>query len=151
MKNSITKALFPVGLIIAISLVLPSLARAESPDDILIVANFSVKIKTVSTAELKAIFLKKKVRWKTGLKAIPIHAKGGTLLKQEFLKRLMNMDEDLERSYWQDQKIRSGTVPPVAFRKALKAVFNIKGSVSYVFRSQYMKGVVKILTVLPAK
>ncbi len=125
-------------------------ARADSPKDILIVVNKSVKIDSTSIAELKAIFLKKKVRWKTGIRAIPINAKEGTRLKNEFLKRLFKMDQDLERSYWQEQKIRTGMVPPVTFRQLLKAVFSIKGSVSYVFRDQYLKGVVKILMVLPA-
>ncbi len=145
------KALILLSLIIAVTLWLPSDARAESPDDILVVVNFSVKIESASKAELKAIFLKKKVRWKTGLKAIPIHAKGGTSLKKAFLKRLMERDEDLEQSYWQDQKIRAGLVPPVSFTKLLKAVFNIKGSVSYVFRDMYKEGVVKIIAVLPVK
>jgi len=142
--------IFLTLLLATMLLSLPA-ASADSPNDILVVANKTVKVDAVSVAELKAIFLKKKVRWKTGLKAVPINAKDGTELKKEFLKRVFDMDQDLERSYWQDQKIRTGLVPPVTFRQLLKAVFNIRGSVSYVFRSQYREGVVKILLVLPAQ
>ena len=126
-----------------------STAYAESPDDILIVANKSVPMDSISSAELKAIFLKKKSRWKNGSKTIPINAKDGTLLRKTFVQRLLNMEQTREKSYWQEQKIRKGTLPPATFSNLLKAVFKVNGSVGYVFRSDYKEGVVKVLMVLP--
>ena len=58
------------------------------------------------------------------------------------------MEESRERAYWQEQKIKRGTLPPAAFSSSLRAVFQIKGSVAYVFRSEYKEGVVKVLAVL---
>ena len=123
-------------------------AHADSPNDILVVANKSVPGSSISSSELKAIFLKKKGRWKNGAKAIPINAKDGTALRKAFLQRLLNMEESRERSYWQEQKIRGGTMPPATFSNLLKAVFKVNGSVGYVFRSDYKEGVVKVLMVL---
>ena len=135
-------------LVVAITGLWQSTAAADSPDDILIVANKSVPLNTASNAELKAIFLKQKSRWKNGSKAIPVHAKKGTTLRSDFLKRLLNMEQSRERSYWQEQKIKRGVLPPPAFSNSLRAVFQISGSVSYVFRSDYKEGVAKILAVL---
>ena len=125
-----------------------STAHAESPNDILIVANNSVKADSVSMAELKAIYLKERTRWKAGGRAIPIHAKEGTVLRRAFLQRLLRMEESRERAYWQEQKIKKGTLPPAAFSSSLRAVFQIKGSVAYVFRSDYKQGVAKVVAVL---
>ena len=135
-------------LVAAITGVWQSSARAESPDDILVVANNALSVSSVSNAELKSIFLKERTRWRNGAKVIPIHAKEGTPLRRAFLRRLLNMEESRERAYWQEQKIKRGALPPAAFSSSLRAVFQIKGSVAYVFRSDYKEGVAKIVAVL---
>ncbi len=56
-----------------------------------------------------------------------------------------------EDNYWEDQKIRNNMEEPPKFRNVLKAVFHLKGSIGYVYRKDYKEGVVKILTVIPAK
>ena len=61
------------------------------------------------------------------------------------------MEQSRERSYWQEQKIRKGLMPPATFSNLLMAVFKVNGSVSYVFRSDYKQGVVKILAVLASE
>jgi ABC-type phosphate transport system substrate-binding protein len=146
-----SKTLVVLLLGFALTGVWQSTAHADSPDDILIVVNKSVPINSVSSAELKAIFLKKKTRWKNGSKAIPIHAKNGTPLRKAFGQRLLNMEQSREKSYWQEQKIRTGTLPPITFSNLLKAVFKVNGAVSYVFRSDYKEGVVKIIMVLASE
>lgn len=144
MKHTI----FVLFVVAVISGAWQSTAHAERPDDILVVANNSLKADSVSTAELKAIYLKERTRWKTGGRAIPIHAKEGTALRRAFLQRLLRMEESRERAYWQEQKIKKGTLPPAAFSSSLRAVFQIKGSVAYVFRSDYKQGVAKVVAVL---
>jgi hypothetical protein len=147
-KHMQSKTLMVVLLVTAFTVIWQSTAHADNPNDILVVANNSVPISSISTAELKSIFLKKKGRWKNGSKAFPIHAKEGTTLRKAFGQRLLNMELSRELSYWQEQKIRKGIMPPATFSNLLKAVYKVKGSVSYVFRSNYKAGVVKILAVL---
>ena len=56
-----------------------------------------------------------------------------------------------EQSYWQEQKIRKGLTPPAEFASTLKAVFSVKGAVSYVFRKQFKEGVAKVLLIIPGE
>ena len=72
-------------------LLVPTISRADSPDDILIIANKGVGVKSISTGELKNIYLKKKTNWGSGVKAVPIHVKRGAQIRHDFLKLILNM------------------------------------------------------------
>jgi ABC-type phosphate transport system substrate-binding protein len=124
-----------------------ALASSERPDDILIITHKSVPISTLSEAELKSIFLKQRQSWQGGMRVVPINAKDGTPLRQKFRSRVMKMDPEKEAKYWQDEKIKKGTVPPAEFSNTLKAVFLVKGAISYVFRKDFNPGLVKIIAV----
>ncbi len=121
--------------------------RADSPNDILIIANNSIAASSISADELKAIFLKKKGSF-AGSKVVPINAKSGSALRKAFQQRVVEMDESLEANYWEQQKIKTGLTPPVEFAGTVKAVFSVKGSIGYCLRSEYREGVVKVLLVL---
>ncbi|MDJ0764100.1 MAG: hypothetical protein QNJ97_14050 [Myxococcota bacterium] len=125
-------------------------ARAEDPNDILIIANQSASASQVSPDVLRDIFLKKRTAWPSGGKVTPVNASPGSELRNGFRKQILKMTADEERQYWQDLKIRKGAAEPPVFSQPLRAVFHLKGSVSYVFRSQYKEGVVKVLLVIPA-
>jgi hypothetical protein len=120
---------------------------AEGPNDIMIIANKSVKASKISADELKAIFLKKKESF-AGSKVVPINAKTGSPLRKAFQRRVVDMDGNNEAGYWEEQKIKTGLTPPSEFAGTVKAVFSVKGSVGYCFRSEYREGVVKVLLVL---
>jgi hypothetical protein len=124
-----------------------SAPRADSPNDILIIANNSISASSISADELKAIFLKKKGSF-AGSKVVPINAKSGSALRKAFQSRVVEMDENLEANYWEQQKIKTGLTPPVEFAGTVKAVFSVKGSIGYCLRSEYREGVVKVLLVL---
>ena len=124
-------------------------AEADGPQDLVIVANQSVPVNELTIDEVKAIFLKQRKSWKAGSTAVPIHAKAGSALRNAFVHRVLGMTENEELSYWEGQKIRKGIEGPAEFANPLKAVFRIKGSISYVMRSDYKEGVAKILLVVP--
>ncbi len=126
-------------------------ALADDPNDILIVANRNVNVKAVTVEELRSLFLKKRVNWKGGKKAIPVNAPPKSDLRQAFQVKVLGMGRSDETSYWQKKKITSGITPPPEFRKMLKAVFSLKGSVGYVYRKDHIDNVVKVLLVLPAE
>ena len=121
--------------------------RAESPNDIMVIANKSIRATEISADELKAIFLKKKESFAGG-KVVPINSKAGSPLRKAFQKRVVEMDGSAEASYWEEQKIKSGRTPPAEFSGTLKAVFSVKGSIGYCHRSEYREGVVNVLLVL---
>ncbi len=144
------KSFIALPLLVAVSLMLPgSPAVAENPNDILVVANQGVSVDAVSIRDLKAIFLKRRSNWKNGGKVVPIHAKEGSALRNAFVSRVLGMDAVKERAYWQEVMVKSGTRKPPEFSNTLKAVFKLRGGVSYIYRTQYREGVSKILLVIP--
>jgi len=125
-------------------------AGADAPDDILVVANLSVEEKSIDLDNLRTIFLKKRKNWpNSGGKVVPVNARTGTDLRKRFLEKVLEMSAEEEQSYWENEKIKKGVSPPPEFVNNLKAVFHIKGSVTYIFRSQYRQRVSKILYVIP--
>ena len=128
----------------------PIQARAQNPTDILIIVNKSSKIKQISMDELRDIFLLKRNSWKNGGKVIPIHNREGSESRAAFRKRILNMSSSQEKTYWQERKIKAGVTAPVDFGNTQKAVFKLKGAVSYVYRSQFKEGATKIIMVVPA-
>ena len=121
---------------------------AESPEDILVIANKSLTAKSISESEIRDVFLKKKESWHTGLPAIPVHAKNATL-RNDFCQRLLKMNRSEETRYWQQYQIKTGKSQPGSFGNTLKAVYSLKGAVSYIYRSQYREGAANVLLVLP--
>ncbi len=126
-------------------------AFAESPNDILIIANKSVHQESSTLGEIKNLFLKKKTTWQSGEKALPIHASRSASIRAEFLKRVLDMSTSEETAYWHARKVKEGIDKPVTFGNTLKAVFKLRYSVGYIYRSQYKEGVVRILLVIPAQ
>ncbi len=142
--------LLPV-LLTAVLMTVVQGALADSPNDILIVVNNGVSQNDITIGELKNLFLKEKTNWSSGGKALPLHAPAGSSLRKDFVSRALGMNSNDEKIYWRERKIKTGKVPPVEFSDTLKAVYKLRRSVSYVYRSQFKKGVAKIVLVLPAK
>ncbi len=146
-QKTIRRLLFVPFL--AVVLLASGAASAERPDDILIIVNAQVKGEDVSQDELKAIFLKNRTHWSSGARAIPVFAKDAAL-HGDFRERFLKMRESEEAQYWQRMNIQRGTEKPVSFANTVKAVYQLKGSVSYIYRSQYVAGVTNVVLVLPA-
>ncbi len=135
----------------AVLMTLVGAASAESPNDILIVINNAVPQNSITVGELKNLFLKEKTNWSSGGKVVPIHASAGSRLRKDFVNRVLGMNPSDEKIFWRERKIKTGKVSPVEFGNTLKAVFKLRGSVSYVYRFQYKKTVAKVVLVLPAQ
>jgi hypothetical protein len=121
-----------------------SAARAEGPNDLLIIANKSVSADSAAAGEIKAVFLKAKTSL-GGDTVFPLNAKAGSDLRAAFCQRVLKMGEDKERGFWEDEKVKKGTQPPPEVPATLKAVFSKSGGISYVFRKDYKDGTAKIL------
>ncbi len=123
-------------------------AQTDSPDDLLIVAHILVPVDRLSPVELETIFLKQRGSWRGGGKIVAINAKKGTELRKQFARRALDMTPEEEQDFWEDQKVRKGIDAPPEFTNTLKAVFKLRGSISYVRRRDYRENVSKILLVL---
>lgn len=145
------KGIFRIISIFLLSLI-ASIVHAESPDDILVIANGTVPVDSLSLDELREIFLKRRSYWDSKLRIVPINADEGKSIRQEFRKRVLGMSPPEEGRFWQDHKIRTGTTKPTEFSMVLKAVFKLKGSVGYIYRKDFRESLtsIKILAVIPA-
>jgi hypothetical protein len=131
-------------------LVAPNPSAADSPDDIIVFVNISITESKINIDDLKNYFLKRKTRWKKGGKVIPVNAKAGTALRKDFLDRALGMTSEAEESYWNERRIQIGVSNPPEFSNIQKAVFKIRGAIGYVYRSEYKKGVTKVVLVIPS-
>ncbi len=150
MKHTLTSC-YLVFLLSASSLWIANNALADSPEDIIIVVNKSVTKKEVTVDELRDYFLLKRLHWPDGKKIVPINVRGNDELRVAFRGRILEMSETEENRYWQDRKIKSGLKKPPELGSNLRAVFKIKGSISYVYRKDYKEGVARIVLVLTAQ
>lgn len=122
----------------------PSLARAEGPNDLLIVVNKSVSAANADAAEIRSVFLKNKSSL-GGDTVFPLNAKSDSDLRAAFRKHVLKMSEDKEKGFWEDEKVKKGTEPPPETAGTLKAVFSKSGGISYVFRKDYKDGTAKVI------
>jgi len=131
--------------VVAMSVFGGSRSARAGDDDLLIIANKSTNQSSASRAELRAYFLKKRTSWKSGGRVIPVNAPEGSRLREAFLRKVLQMTASEESEYWKNEGIRRGVEKPAEISNTLKAVYHLRGSVSYVFRKDYKGGVVRIL------
>ncbi len=143
---------FFAAFMVLMGLLIPKTSDAEDEteheNDILVVANKGVRVNEISVADARAFFLKQRTSWKGGTKVIVVNAPSDTELRRNFRKKILGMDDAHEESYWQDEGIRKGLSKPPEFGNTLKAVFKLKGAVSYVYRKDFKEGVAKVLLVI---
>lgn len=155
--RSVKRFLRPTLFVLLFFALHPSSVLAESPDDIVVFVNKSLDITSVDLGELKKIYLKQKTSWSSKDKIICINAKEGTALREAFRKRVLNMNAKSESIFWQEQKIRLQVTEPPSFENTIKAVFKVemifksKGAISYAFRKDFPKNVVKPVLVIPTR
>lgn len=137
--------------VLSLLLAAPFSVSAENPQDILIIVNKSSSVKSASVDELRDVFLKKRSSWSGGDKVIPVHASEGSTLREDFRRRVLNMSSGDEKNYWQEKKIKSGDSKPAEFGDTQRAVFKLRGAVSYVYRSQFKEGSANVVLVVPAR
>ena len=117
---------------------------AESPDDLVVIANKNFKASTLSAADVKRMF-KKELTTFRGTKVKPIHAKKGSALRKQFVSRAMGMNESSEQKYWQDMMVKKGVNPPTELSNTVRGVFSAPGAISYCFRKDFNPATAKIV------
>lgn len=138
----------PMVVAVAFAVLSFGASEARAGDyDLLIIANKKSNASSASKAELRSYFLKKRTSWKGGGRVIPVNARAGSRLRQAFQSKVLRMSDSEEEEYWKNEGIRRGASKPAELSNTLKAVYHLRGSVSYVFRKDYKGGVVKILAV----
>ena len=137
-------------LLTALSVV-PEVSSADSPNDIVVFGNNGLSVSSVTIDELKQIFLKKKTSWRGGDRIVCINTPSSVPVRAKFREKVLGMSARDEEIYWENQKVRKQLTPPPEMMGTPKAVFKLKNSISYAFRKDVPKNVVKVLLVIPAQ
>lgn len=140
------------ALLMCCSLMQQEVASAgenENPMDILVVVNKNVPVNSVNETVLRGIFLKVRKDWPGGQAAMPVNAKDDTL-RAAFRSKVLQMDASAEKRHWEEVKVKYGQSEPPSLSNNLKAVFSLKGAVSYVYRKDFAEGIAKVVMVIPA-
>ena len=122
----------------------PSMGHSDS-DQIVIIVNIKSPIQSITTSELKRLFLKQRLNWGNGEKVFPINNKENSKTRQIFRQKVLDMTATEERTYWQMQKVKKGISPPPEFRNVQKAVFSLKGGIGYCLLSEHKPGTSRII------
>ncbi|MEE3624424.1 hypothetical protein UCD39_10550 [Nitrospirillum sp. BR 11752] len=129
-------------------LLLSDLARAE---DILVVANPSVTLgRSLSTADVAAIYLLRMTLWPDGSAIIPVNREIASDVRARFTAGVLHQDNASLIVYWNEMHFK-GKLPPVVqeSEQALLAfIRRVPGSVGYVSGGGVPEGVV-VLARLP--
>ena len=133
-----------IVILIAGYLVLPQSGSAED-DTLVVFVNRSANVDTLSSTEVRRLFLKEKTRYDDGSKAVPVHAKNGSALRKAFSKKVLDMNNIGEVRYWQKMMIQKGLTPPAEFSNTQKAVYSLKGGIGYCFKADYLPAINKIV------
>lgn len=142
-RPSIAVAVVGVAL-----LVCPWVAHAESPEDVLVITNNAFSQASLSHDEVQQLFLKK--RTEVGGQAVTVFvAPSKSPLRDAFARLALRMDPTAEGEYWYKQQIVSGLSEPAASASALKTVFTLPSSISYIFRKDLKPDAVKVVATFP--
>lgn len=144
MSKHVFQLFGPFLLIVAGLMQQQTAAQAESPDDIVVIANRNLPVSTVSLVDVRRIFRKEITTYK-GNRVQPIHAKTGSALRMHFVSRVLGMNDSGEQKYWQDMQVKKGIRPPIELSNTVRAVFSAPGAISYCFRKDFNPATAKIL------
>lgn len=137
----------PLLFLLLFTLTRANAVKAESPDDILIIANKSIDADTITLIDTKRIFLMQK-KTLNGKFVTPINAKKNSPLRKQFAQKVLGKTIAEESSYWENQKVKSGQRPPASLSNTIRAIFSLKNGISYCYRKDFNSATAKILLVL---
>lgn len=139
------------AVLITVLLAFPAgILAKENPNDILIIVNNTLPEHTIPIDIVRSVFLGKRTNWQSGIKITPINAPVGSKLRNDFRKEVLQMSEPEETRYWEERIIKYGGKKMATLSSSLKAVFMLKGAISYIYRSSYKEKTAKIVLVIPA-
>lgn len=100
-----------------------------------IIANISVPVDSMTSAELRSIYLGKQLEWKNHLKIYPTILKPSEEISKYFFKKIVEMTYRKFRRQWL-RKVFSGSnpAPPVfsSVEEVLKYIVNRDGAIGYI-------------------
>ena len=137
-------------LVLAI-LILLTLTRPASAEDLLIIANPSVNVALPLTLrEIEAIYLLRITTWPDGSHIVPVNREISSVLRAKFTAEALQQNNATLAAYWNEMHFQ-GKLPPVVQESEpamLAFVQRVPGAIGYISASTEADGV-KVLGHVP--
>jgi ABC-type phosphate transport system substrate-binding protein len=107
-------------------------------DDLVVVVNSQAPVQKLTDKDIKDIFLGEKGFW-GDVKIVPVGYVDGAPIQNEFLDKVVNISENVYKTYWIKRIFREGGTPPkkaASAEEALSIVSRNPGAVGFVYASQ---------------
>lgn len=126
-------------------------ARPADAEDLLIIANASVKVATpLSLSQCAAIYLLRMTYWPDGTHVVPVNREATSAVRARFTSEVLRQDSHTLAVYW-NQMHYKGKLPPTvqeSQQAVLAFVRNVPGAVGYITASTVPDDV-KVLARVP--
>ena len=136
-----------ISLIFALSISLVFPAYSDGVD-VLVIANSSVEVDSVSSKFLKKVYLGKSKKWEDGEKLVPVSLKKGEV-HTNFIKEVVKKSISQFNTYWKKKIFTGKGTPPKSFdteAELVKYIKNTPGSLGYISSTTPHDGV-KVLNI----
>ena len=118
-------------------------------DDLVVVVNSQAPVQQLTNQDVKEIFLGEKAYW-GDVHIVPVGYVDGAAIQSEFLDKVINISENVYKTYWIKRIFREGGTPPkkaATPEEALSIISRNPGAVGFVYGSQ-MAGATNVREVL---
>jgi ABC-type phosphate transport system substrate-binding protein len=131
---------------LALSLLAPSLPNAADGPVTLIA--HPTRATVLTKADVRAIYLKRKLLWSDGEPIIPINREAGSEARELFSERIFGQDSRRLASYWNQRYFEAGEFPPATLASdeaVVRFVSENRNAVGYVTTREISDSVAVLL------
>lgn len=114
-----------------------------------VIVNSNNAVTTLSKKEASNYFLKKKSKWASGGKVVPVDQKGNSAVRKSFSQDVHGKPSGAIKSYWQQALFSGQGVPPAEKPSDAEVIAFVKanpGAIGYVSSGANTSGV-KVVTI----
>jgi ABC-type phosphate transport system substrate-binding protein len=118
-------------------------------DDLVVVVNDQAPVKQMTAREVKDVFLGETSYW-GDVRIQPVGYVDGAAIQNQFLDKVVNISENVYKTYWIKRIFREGGTPPkkaATPEEALSIISRNPGAVGFVYASQ-LSGATNVREVL---
>lgn len=119
-------------------------------DELLVIANPSVSVSSLSNDELAAIYLLKMTLWSGGGNVVPVNREASSRNREVFSEAVLRQPPNALTAYWNQMHFK-GKVPPLvqeSDQAVLAFVQKVPGAIGYISASTQPQNV-KVLARIP--
>lgn len=124
----------------------------ETPSPIAVVTHVENDTPALTRAELARMFRKTQTEWPDGERCIPIDQVGGSEIRAEFGRVVLEETPDEWKRYWMQQTMTGNARPPIALDSSdtvKKYLQKLRGAVAYIYLSE-VDETVRVLSISDA-